>query len=69
VGTNVSHNLPLHLARLKALEAAEKRRKLGSLGEGGRRLGGSVGEQRRMTPRELAARVNQFHLVTKERGC
>ena len=57
VGANVSHNLPFHLARVKALEAAEKRKRMGGmLGDGGR-LGGSSPARRGMTPRELAAEV------------
>ncbi|KAJ8702029.1 hypothetical protein PTI98_000778 [Pleurotus ostreatus] len=56
VGTNVSHNLPPHQARAKALEAAEKRRKVSNLiGQGGR-LGG-VANVRNLTPRELAAQA------------
>ena len=58
VGVGVSHNLPLHLARQKALEAAEKRRQIAIvLGGGGRRLGGS-GDTKGLSPRELAAQVN-----------
>lgn len=57
VGTGISHNLPPHLARMKALEAAEKRNKLGSVSGGSRRLGGSGDQKSRLTPRELAARV------------
>ncbi|KAF9643949.1 WLM-domain-containing protein [Thelephora ganbajun] len=61
LGVDTSHNLPPHLARLKALEAAEKRRRIGASG-GGRRLGGGNDEQvgaigggrRQLTPRELA---------------
>ena len=56
VGANVSHDLPPHLARIKALEAAEKRKAGGMLGGGGR-LGGSSAARRGMTPRELAAEV------------
>ncbi|KAF4604781.1 hypothetical protein EYR40_003563 [Pleurotus pulmonarius] len=56
VGTNVSHNLPPHQARAKALEAAEKRRKVSHLiGQGGR-LGG-ISNVRNLTPRELAAQA------------
>ena len=61
LGVGTSHNLPPHLARLKALEAAEKRRARGS--GGGRRLGyGQAGTfddgSRQLTPRELALRVS-----------
>jgi len=41
---------------IKALEAAEKRRKLGDFGGGSRRLGGG-NRDTRLTPRELAAQV------------
>ncbi|KAL0571984.1 hypothetical protein V5O48_009986 [Marasmius crinis-equi] len=58
LGTNVSHNLPPHLARAKALEAAEKRQKIsGVMGGGGRRLGGSIQSNKSLSPRELAARA------------
>lgn len=57
IGTNVSHDLPLHLAKSKALEAAEKRRRVaGMLGSGGR-VGGSSAVRQGMTPRQLAAEV------------
>ncbi|KAJ7216778.1 WLM domain-containing protein [Mycena haematopus] len=52
----VSHNLPPHLARAKALEAAEKRRKTGLLIGNGGRLGGRINPTN-LTPRELAARA------------
>ncbi|KAF9515125.1 hypothetical protein BS47DRAFT_1372117 [Hydnum rufescens UP504] len=53
VGEGVSHDLPPHLARLKALEAAEKRRRTAALTSGsGSRLGG---RKTAKTPRELAA--------------
>ncbi|KDQ63176.1 hypothetical protein JAAARDRAFT_188782 [Jaapia argillacea MUCL 33604] len=55
LGAGISHDLPPHMARQKALEAAEKRRKLGELMSGGRRLGGASTPRRNMTPRELAA--------------
>jgi len=55
VGANVSHDLPPHLARAKALEAAEKRRRIGGMMTGGGRLGGRSAARTGMTPRELAA--------------
>lgn len=56
LGTNTSHNVPPHIARQKALEAAEKRMKTSRvLGSGGK-LGG-LGRTVGLTPRELAARV------------
>ncbi|PSS29655.1 hypothetical protein PHLCEN_2v2803 [Hermanssonia centrifuga] len=54
IGENVSHNLPPHVARAKALEAAEKRKNLSNVLGGARRLGGSV-PRRALSPRELAA--------------
>ncbi|KAG6911328.1 hypothetical protein DXG01_000999 [Tephrocybe rancida] len=55
VGANVSHDLPPHMARAKALAAAEKRRQTSRvLGSGGR-LGGRVNTQDGLSPRELAA--------------
>jgi hypothetical protein len=56
LGTNVSHNLAPHLARMKALEAAEKRAQSSRVLGAGGRLGGS-GRQAGLSPRELAARV------------
>ena len=56
LGEYVSHNLPPHLARSRALEAAENRRRIGSMMGGPRRLGGAV-LSRNMSPRELAAQV------------
>ena len=56
LGVGVSHDLPPHLARLKALEAAEKRRKLGNIMSGGGRLGGRA-PILGLNPRELAAMV------------
>jgi len=56
VGANVSHNVPIRLGRTKALEAAEKRRKVGEMMSGGGRLGGRPGASR-LTPREAAAQA------------
>ncbi|KAF9270762.1 WLM-domain-containing protein [Marasmius fiardii PR-910] len=58
VGVNVSHNLPPHLARAKALEAAERRKLQDQvMGGGGRRLGGGSQSNQNLSPRELAARA------------
>lgn len=59
VGVGVSHNLPPHLARLKAVEAAERRQKVQAvMGGSGRRLGGRPsGTLKELSPRELAAQV------------
>ncbi|KAJ7134986.1 WLM domain-containing protein [Mycena crocata] len=53
VGEAVSHDLPPHLARAKALESAEKRRQTALMLGGGGRLGGRVNVTN-LTPRELA---------------
>ncbi|RUP47977.1 hypothetical protein BC936DRAFT_145120 [Jimgerdemannia flammicorona] len=58
LGVRVSHDLPPHLARETALDAAEKRRRTTEImiPAGGRRLGGSAGHLEKVfTPRELAA--------------
>ncbi|KAF8167489.1 WLM domain-containing protein [Crassisporium funariophilum] len=57
LGVNVSHDVPPHIARVKALEAAEKRKQLSRVLGGGRRLGG-LGQRvnSRLSPREMAAR-------------
>ena len=54
--TSVSHNLPLHLARAKAVEEAEKRSRLAQImgPAGGRTLGGIKPLKTRL-PRELMA--------------
>ena len=52
----MSHDVPTHVARLRALEAAEKRRRVGAVLGGPRRLGGAV-PTRNLSPRELAAAV------------
>ncbi|KIP11779.1 hypothetical protein PHLGIDRAFT_27779 [Phlebiopsis gigantea 11061_1 CR5-6] len=67
VGENVSHNLPPHIARARALEAAEKRRKIGGILGGGRRLGGSV-VRRDLSPRELAAQAAE-HRMRDDKAC
>ena len=59
LGQGVSHDIPPHLARAKALEAAEKRRRMSQLMSGSRRLGGSQTNSNR-SPRELAAEVSNF---------
>lgn len=62
LGENVSHNVPPHIARARALEAAEKRRKIRGMFGGARRLGGSV-VRRDLSPRELAAQASSgLHL-------
>ncbi|KAI8820814.1 WLM domain-containing protein [Fimicolochytrium jonesii] len=60
VGQGVGHDLPPHLARQKAMEAAEKRRKINEvmIPAGGRRLGGSEGvplKELGLSPAQAAA--------------
>jgi DNA-dependent metalloprotease WSS1 len=59
---NVSHNLPPHLARSKALEAAERRARSDRVMSGAGRLGGgmSAGIRKGTSPRELAAQARSF---------
>jgi hypothetical protein len=58
LGAGVSHDVPPHLARLKALEAAEKRHRVDGILGGGGRLGGyRTTALQGMDPRELAAQV------------
>ncbi|KAI6112465.1 WLM domain-containing protein [Pisolithus croceorrhizus] len=57
LGAGISHNLPQHLAKTKAADAAEKRLKLRSVLRGGGRLGGKSSALNNLSPRELAARA------------
>lgn len=57
LGTNVSHNLPPYLARQKAIEAAETRRRINAVLGAGGRLGGARSNPTNKSPRELAAEV------------
>lgn len=66
LGAGISHDLPPHLARVRALEAAERRRKAEILTQGGGRLGGRSSALERLSPRELAARVSFIFLLP---GC
>ncbi|KAG6846042.1 hypothetical protein H0H87_006406 [Tephrocybe sp. NHM501043] len=62
VGANVSHDLPPHLARAKALEAAEKRRQTSRvLGSGGR-------ISKDLSPRELSAQAAERR-ARDEKSC
>ncbi|KAL4070533.1 hypothetical protein J3A83DRAFT_4358692 [Scleroderma citrinum] len=54
LGAGVSHNLPVHLARAKAADAAEKRRQLNAVNRGGK-LGGTVSALNNLSPRCQAA--------------
>ena len=62
VGQGVSHDLPPHLARQKALDAAQKRASTSRLlsSGSGRTLGG--GSMINKTPRQLAAEVTESRL-------
>ncbi|KAH8119143.1 WLM domain-containing protein [Phellopilus nigrolimitatus] len=64
LGVGVSHNLPSHLARTKALQAAERRKVVqGVLADGGgQRLGGR--SLRGLSPRELAVQVLFYYSHT-----
>ncbi|CAA7268040.1 unnamed protein product [Cyclocybe aegerita] len=67
LGISVSHNVPQHMARSKALEAAEKRLQTSRvLGSGGR-LGGAT-RNSNLSPRELAARAAEQRL-RDEKSC
>jgi hypothetical protein len=57
LGAGISHDLPPHLGRIKALEAAEKRRRSEAVTKGGGRLGGRSAALEKLSPRELAARA------------
>ncbi|OJA20677.1 Fe2+/Zn2+ regulated transporter [Rhizopogon vesiculosus] len=57
LGAGVSYDLPPHLARLKALDAAERRRHTNSVLGGGGRLGGRTTALQDMSPREMAAQA------------
>ncbi|GJE86203.1 WLM-domain-containing protein [Phanerochaete sordida] len=66
LGEQVSHNLPPHIARARALEAAEKRRRFSNVLGGARRLGGAP--RRDLTPRELAAEAAERR-ARDEKAC
>ncbi|KAH8102380.1 WLM domain-containing protein [Cristinia sonorae] len=68
LGQGASHDIPPHLARAKALEAAEKRRKTGIMLGGSRRLGGSNANAGRRSPRELAAEAAELR-AQDEKSC
>ncbi|KAF8559943.1 WLM-domain-containing protein [Imleria badia] len=57
LGAGVSHDLPPYLARVRALEAAERRRRAETLTTGSGRLGGRSSALEKLNPRELAARA------------
>lgn len=53
-----SRNVPPHVARLKALEAAQKRKQVTQVLGGGNRSLGGPSSTRNLSPGELAARVS-----------
>lgn len=57
LGENISHNVSAHVARQRALDAAEKRRRIAGVLGGAHRLGG-ITPKRNLSPRELAAAVS-----------
>ena len=66
MGDGTSHNIPPYLARVKAVEAAEKRARVARvLGSGGSRLGGAVTIK---SPRELAAEAAERR-ARDEKSC
>ncbi|OCH95681.1 WLM-domain-containing protein [Obba rivulosa] len=67
LGTNVSHNLSPYFARLKAIEAAERRRRMKYVMQGGGRLGGSPVRTTK-SPRELAAEAAERR-TRDEKAC
>ncbi|KAH9849274.1 WLM domain-containing protein [Lenzites betulinus] len=66
VGANVSHDLPPHIAKQKAVEAAEKRRQISVILGGGGRIGGMARTNK--TPRELAAEAAERR-IRDEKAC
>ncbi|KAI0673725.1 WLM domain-containing protein [Trametes maxima] len=66
LGANVSHNLPPHIARQKAIDAAEKRRQIIVVLSGGGKLGGTVRSNK--SPRELAAGAAERR-IRDEKAC
>ncbi|KZT73223.1 WLM-domain-containing protein [Daedalea quercina L-15889] len=68
LGINVSHNLSPHLARQRAVEAAEKRRQVSTILGGGGRLGGARGAPTNKSARELAAEAAERR-ARDEKAC
>ncbi|KAI0828912.1 WLM domain-containing protein [Trametes gibbosa] len=66
VGADISHNLPPHIAKQKAVEAAEKRRQISVILGGGGRIGGMARSNK--SPRELAAEAAERR-VRDEKAC
>ncbi|KAJ9105498.1 hypothetical protein QFC21_001869 [Naganishia friedmannii] len=63
-----SHAVPEHIGRIKALEAAEKRRVKSTLMGKGGRLGGATGGVARKSPREMAVEAAERRL-RDEKSC
>ncbi|PCH34069.1 WLM-domain-containing protein [Wolfiporia cocos MD-104 SS10] len=69
LGAGASHNLPPHLARQKALEAAERRRQVGRiLGSGGRLGSSGAAARSSKSPRQLAAEAAERR-ARDEKAC
>ncbi|OJT04503.1 DNA-dependent metalloprotease WSS1 [Trametes pubescens] len=66
LGANVSHDVPPHIAKQKALEAAEKRRQISAILGGGGRIGGTIHNNK--SPRELAAEAAERR-ARDEKAC
>ncbi|CDO73047.1 hypothetical protein BN946_scf185007.g101 [Trametes cinnabarina] len=66
LGTNFSHNLPPHIARQKAVAAAEKRKQISAILGGGGRLGGGARSDKSL--RELAAEAAERR-ARDEKAC
>ncbi|KAG5732136.1 DNA damage response protein WSS1 [Termitomyces sp. T112] len=67
LGSSVSHNVPFHLVRAKALEAAEKRREISRILGAGGRLGGRI-NSKGLSPQELAAQAAERR-ARDEKSC
>ncbi|KAI0313787.1 WLM domain-containing protein [Amylostereum chailletii] len=68
LGAGASHNLPPHVARLRALQAAERRKQVGSVLGGGGRLGGGDLANLGLSPRELAVLAADMR-AADEKAC
>lgn len=59
LGEGIPQNIPVYLARQRALEAAERRRRTNTIANGPVRLGGGNLASLGLTPRELAVLVRK----------
>ncbi|KAI0051428.1 WLM-domain-containing protein [Auriscalpium vulgare] len=67
LGAGVSHNIPPHVARLRAIEAAERRQNNSYLTSGGGRLGGGTLSSLGLSPRELAVLAADMRAADEKR--